>query len=65
MRNQLQDSRTQDNAVDQVQERTQREQAQRSKQALSNQGSQDRKPARTPADREAHAADRDHSSSST
>ena len=36
---------------DRLEKRTQRDQDERSRQALSNQGSQDRKPARTGADR--------------
>lgn len=36
---------------DRLEKRTQRDQEERSKQALSNQGSQDRKPARAGADR--------------
>ena len=42
---------------EQLEERSQRDQEQRSKQALSNQGSQDRQPADTGLDRERGTAD--------
>lgn len=42
---------------EQLEERSQRDQQQRSKQALSNQGSQDRQPADTRKDRERGTAD--------
>lgn len=48
------------NSTEQLEERTQRDQEQRSKQALSNQGSQDRKPSQATSDH-----DRERSSGKT
>ena len=58
MRKQQQEH-NQASSTEQLQERTQRDQEQRSKQALSNQGSQDRKPSQVNPDRR-DSGDRGH-----
>jgi hypothetical protein len=58
MRNHPRDRAQAGTTTDQLQERTQRDQEQRSRQALSNQGSQDRKPASQPDDHDHEVDDK-------
>lgn len=59
MRKQRQDQNQTSGTTGQLQDRTQRDQEQRSKQALSNQGTQDRKPSQANPDRR-DSGDRGH-----